>query len=78
MNDLLLQILTEIIQLVGITVSVLVMRYLLALSTPEQDRRWLERQWWYREMQRLKFYRGMDFLYQVKARRLLEGWDDAD
>lgn len=64
-------LLGEIIQVCGAIIAALFMRWLLGLSSPEQDMKWLRRQKWYRELQRLKFYRGLEYLHQVNFWRIV-------
>lgn len=47
--------------------ATLVTRWLLDLSTPEKDLKWLRRQHWYQQIARLKFYRGLEYFHQLKA-----------
>ena len=66
-------ILIELVSLVGTTIAVLLMRYLLMLSTPEQDYQWLQAQAWFQYLRRLRFYRGVDFFYQLRFWRMIDG-----
>lgn len=52
-------------------VIILCQRYLLGLSTWKQDRLWLERQAWYNNLQRLRYYRGSEVLHQVNFWRIV-------
>lgn len=65
-----ISIITEMISILGTTVATLIMRWLLNVSTPEKDRRWLISHGWYREVEKLKFYRGFEYAHQVRARRV--------
>jgi hypothetical protein len=62
---------TNALQILCAAIIVLLQRYLLGLSTWKQDRLWLERQTWYNELRRLRFYRGPEYMHQVRAKRLL-------
>lgn len=62
----------ECIHMSGTIISVLVMRWLLALSTPEKDMIWLQGQTWYRNLSLLHYYRGVEYLHQIRARRIMK------
>lgn len=64
-------IITEMISIVGTTVATLIMRWLLNLSTPEKDRKWVVSQGWYRQVEKLKYYRGFEYGRQMNAKRIL-------
>lgn len=68
---MLITIMIEALHIAGTIISVLLTRWLLALSTPEKDLIWLQQQLWYQKIRRLKFYRGMELAHQWKAERIL-------
>jgi len=57
----------EVINVGGTLLAAIIMRWLLALSTPEKDFIWLKQQRWYKQLTRLKFYRGKEFFHQMRA-----------
>lgn len=63
-------IITEMISIIGTTIATLIMRWLLRLSTIEQDIQWIKSTKLWKTYARLKFYRGSEYLYQVRARRV--------
>lgn len=64
------QIIIEMINIVGVTVSTLIMRWLLGLSTIEQDIKWIKSTGLWKSCTRLKFYRGSEYMHQVRAKRV--------
>jgi hypothetical protein len=64
-------IVRNIIELAFAVGTTLVMRYLLEISTPEEDIKWIKRQSFYIYISALKFYRGVEFLHQLRGRKLL-------
>ncbi len=57
----------EMINVGGTLVAAILMRWLLTLSTPEKDLAWLKKQAWYKQLSRLKFYRGQEYVHQLRA-----------
>lgn len=64
------QIITEVISIAGTTIATLIMRWLLKLSTIEQDIKWIKSTKLWKTCARLKFYRGSEYLYQMRAKRV--------
>lgn len=55
-------------------VQVMMTRWLLALSSFREDWAWLEEHnvlWFFR---RLKWYRGREYIHQLRFKRIIEGW----
>lgn len=71
MRSLLNTILSNFFNVGCALVIVICQRYLLGLSTWKQDRLWLERQAWYSNLQRLRYYRGNEVFHQVNFWRIV-------
>jgi hypothetical protein len=71
MKSILTSCILTSIHIVDAVLTLLLSRWLLELSTPEKDIKWLKRQKIYQECKRLNFYRGMEYIHQVRAKRLL-------
>lgn len=72
MKDIVKEILIELLQLTSAFVTLVLSRWLLGLSSPEQDRRWLHRQPWYQTLKRLKWYRGNEIIHQLRGMYVLQ------
>jgi hypothetical protein len=57
----------EVINLGATILATIIMRWLLSLSTPEKDLAWLKKQSWYKQLARMRFYRGQELMYQIRA-----------
>lgn len=65
-----MSITTEIISVCGVTVSALIMRWLLGLSSYQKDILWIKQTKLWKTYARLKFYRGQEYIHQMRARRV--------
>lgn len=63
-------IIIEMINLGSTLFAAIIFRWLLNLSTPEQDIKWIKATWFWKMCARLKFYRGFEYVHQVRARRV--------
>lgn len=62
--------LTNLIDLASAVASLILSRWLLELSSPEKDLRWLRRQGWFEWLQALRWYRWPEYRYQLAFQRL--------
>jgi hypothetical protein len=70
MRSILISCILTSIHIVDAVITLLLSRWLLELSTPEKDMKWIKKQKIYQEYKRLKFYRGMEYVHQVRAKRI--------
>lgn len=68
---LILTFISETITALYAILTVVISRWLMGLASPEDDLRWLQEQPLVRFLTRLKWYRGNEFIHQVRAKRLL-------
>jgi hypothetical protein len=66
------KVILEILSLSFTIAATLIMRWLLMLSTPSQDYYWLQHQGVYRWYKGLSWYRGTEYLHQVRANKIIE------
>jgi hypothetical protein len=69
MNGILGSLLLEVVNIVGVTISTLIMRWLLGLSTLEKDIWWIKETRLWKIMTRLQFYRGFEYIHQVRGQK---------
>jgi len=60
------------INIVGVTISTLIMRWLLQLSTIEKDIQWICRTKMWKSLTRLQFYQGAEYLHQIRGKRIVD------
>jgi hypothetical protein len=70
MKSILTSCILTSIHIADAVITLLLSRWLLELSTPEKDLKWLKRQKVYQDYKRLKFYRGMEYIHQMRAKRI--------
>lgn len=73
MRSLLLNISANLFNVACALTIIVCQRYLLGLGTWKQDKLWLERQAWYVQLQRLRFYRGVEVFHQINFWKIIEG-----
>lgn len=61
----------NLLALVESCLSLILSRWLLELSTPARDLLWLQQQPAYWFLWRLRWYRGVEYFHQLRARKLL-------
>lgn len=71
MNHLTIALITEMMSISGTIISTILMRWLMGISTYEKDIHWLKKQKIYQYFVKLKYYRGKEYIYQLRARKLL-------
>jgi hypothetical protein len=71
MKGILMSCIMGAIHIADAIITLLLSRWLLELSTPEKDILWLKKQPGYQDFTRLKFYRGTEYMHQLRARRIL-------
>jgi hypothetical protein len=64
------QSITFVITLLQLVIT----RWLLAISSPEQDMQWIEQHDLLYHWHRLKWYRGLEYLHQIRFRRIVASW----
>ena len=64
-------IIENAVYVVAALIVTLFQRWLLGLSTPEKDKRWAEQTAFGNLLYRLRWYRGVEFFHQLRAKRLL-------
>lgn len=70
-RELFIDLIHNLLQL-GVAIATIVLqRWLLDLSSPEKDMRWVRKQHAYWLWKNAKFYRGKDLLYQIRAKKIL-------
>lgn len=67
---MLTHIIIELINISGTVIATILMRWLLKLSSPDQDIRWLKNTALWKNCVRLKFYRGKEYIHQLRAKRV--------
>ena len=68
--SILTAIITSSIEAAYAILTLIATRWLLFLSTPEDDIKWLKAQGWYKFFAGLKWYRGLEWYHQMKAREV--------
>jgi uncharacterized membrane protein len=63
-------IIFEIINICGVTISTLIMRWLLGLSTIEKDIMWIKQTKLWKMCARLSFYRGTEYIHQIRGKHV--------
>lgn len=66
------KLIVEILSFSLTIAATILMRWLLFLSTPQQDYYWLQHQGVWRWYSNLKWYRGTEYLHQLNASRIIE------
>jgi hypothetical protein len=61
----------ECISIASTTISVVIMRWLLQISSPEKDMQWVKKQEWCADLKNLRFYRGIEYIHQINFKRII-------
>lgn len=70
-RDMLKSIAENVCYVIAALIVICLQRWLLGLSTPEKDRKWIEQTKLGSTFLRLKWYRGLEFFHQMRAKRIL-------
>jgi hypothetical protein len=67
------RLILELIQLASMVFAMILVRWMLELSSPRADWYWFKNlDLWY-HFKRLKWYRGPEYMHQLKFQQLLRG-----
>jgi hypothetical protein len=71
MREAFLTIIIEALRVCFALATLILTRWLLGMSTPEDDMRWVDSWPLWDFLHRLNWYRGVEYFHQVRAWRLL-------